>query len=119
MQKMRRPSGSLVAAVGLAAALAAGACESDDPLIVRGPSLTTNPASLDLAAGATREITATVRAGAGGAPPTWAVADGAVARLDSVAAAGTRAFVRAVAPGATVLTVRAGGATTTVPVLVR
>jgi hypothetical protein len=106
----------------LAAAGAVGACASDEPVtVVKGPGLSVSPSSLTLAPGTQQAATLTVLEGspARGARFQWRLTDTTVARLDSVGAATTRAYVRALAPGRTVLEFVGGGFTGTIPVLVQ
>ena len=110
-----------VAAI-LAAVGAASACSSGEPtVVVSGPGFGVSPIPVALAPGATQAVTLTLREDlrAQGVRFAWRVADTAVARLDSVSAATTRAYVRAVAPGSTVLELVGGGYTSTIPVLVQ
>jgi len=89
--------------------------------VVKGPGLTVDPSNLTLAPGAQQAVTLTVLVGtaARGARFQWRVTDTTVARLDSVSAATTRAYVRGLAPGRAVLEFAGGGYTRTIPVLVQ
>jgi hypothetical protein len=98
------------------------ACSADEPTIVRrGLPLVPSPASLTLApgAGGSVELMVTPSAAAVSARFTWSMGNLEVARVDSVDAASTRAYVHATGVGSTALSYTGGGVTGVVPVQVR
>jgi hypothetical protein len=121
----RRPMLSRIAHVSLVCAcLACGVAETGGPLPLL--AVTVTPITLDVPAGAEAPLAVSINRPAQTARIRWTSADPSIARLDTtvlLAAGPAVASVRAVRPGATLLTARVATDTDTafvsVPVSVR